>query len=84
MFRLLKKLQMRGVEKRGMRRIFVYAAVTSFDANKADGLFQQPANQKMLKNAPELGYNYKRRLYGSIRKVEKISKYVVIDYTQIP
>ncbi|MDP2689169.1 MAG: hypothetical protein Q8P48_03540, partial [Deltaproteobacteria bacterium] len=40
--RLLKKLQMRGVEKRGMRRIFVYAAVTSDEDNEADGLFQRP------------------------------------------
>ncbi len=46
MFRLLKKLQMRGpYSDRGARNeayFFVYAAVTSFDANKADGLFQQP------------------------------------------
>jgi len=53
LFRLLKKLHRptllawvpRGVEKRGMRRIFVYAAVTSFDANEADGLFQQPVKE---------------------------------------
>ncbi len=49
MFRLLKKLQMQGVEERGMRRIFVYAAVTSDEDNAADGLFQQPAKDKNAK-----------------------------------
>ncbi len=33
---------MLGVEKRGMRRIFVYAAVTNDEDNVADGLFHQP------------------------------------------
>ena len=39
MFRLLKKLHMPGVEERGMRRTFLYAAVTSDADNDADGAF---------------------------------------------
>src|SRR3972149_4408215 len=37
-FRLLKKLHMRVV-------LFMYVAATRFEANKADGLFQQPFNR---------------------------------------
>ncbi len=39
---LLKKLQMRGVEKL-KNEPYSVAAVTSFDDNEADGLFQQSA-----------------------------------------
>ena len=38
--RLLKKLQMQGVEERGMRRTFRYAAVTRDEDNEAGGSFQ--------------------------------------------
>jgi hypothetical protein len=33
---------MRGVEERGMRRTFKYAAVTSDNDNEADGSLRQP------------------------------------------
>jgi len=35
--RVLKKFQMRGVEERGMRRTFLYAAMTRNDDDNADG-----------------------------------------------
>jgi hypothetical protein len=38
-FRLLKKLQMLGVEERVMRRTQLYAAITSDEDNNADGAF---------------------------------------------
>ena len=37
---------MRGGEERGMRRIRIYAAMTSDEDNEADGLFQQSHNAK--------------------------------------
>ena len=37
--RLLKKVQMQGVEEREMRRTLLYAAITSDDDNDADGPF---------------------------------------------
>jgi len=39
LFRLLKKLQMLGVEERGMRRTLLYAAITRDDDNNADEAF---------------------------------------------
>jgi hypothetical protein len=36
---LLKKFQIRGFEERGMRRTFLYAAITSDEGNKVDGTF---------------------------------------------
>jgi len=41
-FRLLKKLQMRGVEERGMRHTLLYAAITSFEKNDTDGTYSKP------------------------------------------
>jgi len=38
--RSLKKFQMQGVEKRGVRRTFLYAAMTSDADDEADGLFE--------------------------------------------
>ncbi len=38
--------------ERETRRIFVYAAVTSFDANAADGFFQQPVKVKEITEKP--------------------------------
>jgi len=38
--RLLKKVQMQGVEEREMRRTLLYAAITSDDDNDADGNFK--------------------------------------------
>ncbi len=48
LFRLLKKLQMRGVEERGMRRTFLYVAITSDEDNKADGFFVRPVQKLWL------------------------------------
>lgn len=36
---LLKKFQMLGVEKQGVRRTFLYDAMTSDEDNNADGIF---------------------------------------------
>lgn len=37
--RLLKKVQMRGVEERDMRRTLLYASMTNDEDNNADGPF---------------------------------------------
>jgi hypothetical protein len=52
-FRLLKKLQMQGVEERGMRRTFRYVAVTRDEDNEAGGLFEAPLGKPRGASKPK-------------------------------
>lgn len=61
MFRLLKKLQLRGVEKLKNEPCFV-ASMTSFDANKADGLFQHPAKPRTMDTQSKYRKSIRRTL----------------------